>query len=179
MPPIKINNNKNKEKYMSTFVTSVGGRTVEICRIGAPGPPGASGEIPEYTVITERSGVNVIDTVPILEARSIAYDIQLASEGGYQFAQLNLIHDDFSVYVTQLGDTLVDQPVGTFLAEIVDGNIVLSCDVIFPETYINFKKNTLSNSGSHYVPFPGDLMLMDYTIDLEYDDGADIDLMTI
>lgn len=132
---------------MAIFKTSVGGRTVEVSRVGSPGAPS---KFQEYKIHATEAGVTTIDTIPISEVRSATYLIQMSAEGGHQFAELHLIHDDFSVYVTQTGETLIDQTVGTFRAEIVNTDVVLSCELLYPETFINYKKITLSNSGSPY-----------------------------
>lgn len=164
---------------MATFSTSVGGRTVEVSRIGTVGPPGLNAEFPETTISTTEVGLNTVDTIPISEVRSAVYLIQMSAEGGHQFAELHLIHDDFSVFVTQTGETIIMNSLGTFIADIVEDQIVLSCDVVYPVTDITFKKITLTNTGSPYAPFPGDLMLLDVTLDLETSSCPDVDLMTL
>lgn len=164
---------------MAIFETTVGGRTVQVSRLGVAGPPGKDAEFPENTITTTESGLNTIDVMSLSEIRSATYLVQLSAEGGHQFAELHLIHDDFSVYITQTGETIIMDSLGTFLADIVGDEIVLSCDVVYPETKITFKKITLSNVGSPYTPFPGDLMLLDVTLDLQTSSCPDVDLMIL
>lgn len=128
---------------MATIVTSVGGRTVELYRLGTQG---ADSEIQEYTLTTTESGINTIDSFPVTETTTAVYVVALACKSGYQYSKVTVMHNSSIVQVLESTTILNEIRLGTFSAEIVDGNVELYCDVLDPITQIKFKKSELSTT---------------------------------
>lgn len=105
----------------------------------------------EFTFTSPDLGEYQIDSLPKAHIRSISYEIQMSSYGGYHTSELRVVHDGDNAYIVEYAKVITHDNVGTFDANIVGDNIVITCDFIFPETIAVFKRTVITNSGDTYI----------------------------
>lgn len=131
---------------MATYVTSVGGRIVELYRLGTQGEAGSDYSLVEYSLTTTESGITTIDTFPVSETTTAIYIVQLGGECGYQYSKVTVMHNSDVAQVLESTTLLNEIRLGTFTADIVEDNVELYCDVISADVQINFVKSELTNT---------------------------------
>lgn len=77
-----------------------------------------------YVAATASSEVT-IDSFASATYRSAKYLVQMTISGGYHVLELNLLHDNSTVFITQYGELKTNGSLGTFDADINSGNVRL------------------------------------------------------
>lgn len=124
----------------------------------------------EFTYTSPDLGEYTLDSLPKANIRSVSYEIQMSSYGGYHTSELRVLHDGDNAYVVEYAKVISHDNVGWFDAVIDGENLVLKCDFIFPETIVVFKRTIISNSGDTFIG--NDFLLGTGIIDLNEGSGT-------
>jgi len=134
---------------------------------------GGSGGAPVETPIaytTTTVSQEVIDSITASSYRSGKYEIQLTSPIGFERVELTFIHNNTSVFITTNG-IRSDQPLGTFSAQVVNGNVEIVFTANHIDTTLVFTKKLFAPAGTQPNVLPEDLESGNNTIDLEEGTG--------
>jgi hypothetical protein len=92
------------------------------------------------------AGENTIDSFKMSEYTSVSYNIQLTSSGGFQSSELRVIHDGYVAYVSEYGQLLTNDLLGSYDVSVVGDAVSLICNTVYTNTAVTYRRNVLSNS---------------------------------
>lgn len=153
---------KRSSNVIDSFSTSTSG-----------GNPVDSSTIYTTTTVAQE----IVDQISATEYRSGKYEIQLTSPLGFERVELTFIHNNTNVFVTTTGISS-DQSLGTFSAQIGNGNVQIIFVANHIDTTLVYTKKLLAPAGTEPATIPEDLESGDAVIDLEEGDG-EIDYGTL
>ena len=126
------------------------------------------------------SGVNLsslsqvtIDSLPANLYRSAFYQVQISSGLEFHILNLNVVHNDFNVFVNTFGDTYSLETLGSFTASIVDGLLNVQFTPVYSSTTVSFVRNAIAKMGVE-VP-SGSLGFVGDPVTIFFDAGYDAD----
>lgn len=132
-----------------------------------------SGGNPDITTVYTTTTVaqEIIDQIDIASYRSGKYEIQITSPLGYERVELTFIHNNLDVFISVNGIQSA-QPLGTFSAQMGNGNVQIIYVANHVDTTLSFTKKLSAPAGTGPNPLPEDLETGNGVIDLEIGNGV-------
>jgi hypothetical protein len=108
----------------------------EVVRLRASSLTGSGENFSFEKVLTLSTPLQLIDTFPLTEYRTLKYVIQMSYAGDYHSTEILLMHNDVDVHITEYATIYTDSSLGVITAVIADGAVKLLITPTFTNTTI-------------------------------------------
>jgi len=108
----------------------------EVVRLRASSLTGSGENFSFEKVLTLSTPLQLIDTFPLTEYRTLKYVIQMSYAGDYHSTEILLMHNDVDVHITEYPMIYTDSSLGVITAVIADGAVKLLITPTFTNTTI-------------------------------------------
>lgn len=87
-----------------------------------------------------------IDSFDVVEYRTAKYLVQITHGTEFHSSEVLVVHNDVSAFITEYGTVYTDVELGTLNASVVSGEVHLTINPNFTNTYVRVVRNTIKTS---------------------------------